>query len=67
MDEWIGCDTRTTDRKSCPARALVIAHFAFGDHDATLGYCSHHYEHYKTRLDEAADYIDDQRQAIWTK
>lgn len=67
MDEWIGCDTRTQDGKSCPARALVIAHFNFSERDVILGYCSHHFGHYKERLAEAADWIEDHRQAAFTK
>lgn len=55
MDEWTGCDG-----PRCPARAYVTAYI--GRH--TLTYCGHHYAVYASQLDEAADWIVDERSHI---
>lgn len=49
MDEWIGCDTRTEDGLTCPARALV--HVSQFDHnERELHYCGHHADEYMAKL-----------------
>jgi hypothetical protein len=61
VDEWIGCDTRTADGLTCPARALV--HVSQFDHnERKVHYCGHHADEYMDKL-RAFGIIEDDRLA----
>lgn len=56
--EWIGCDTRTHDGLSCPARALVHV-VKFEENDKELHFCGHHADEYMENLRKWGIVTDD--------